>query len=120
MKRNGSVLVFLFFLLASFAVTFAQAPAAQNLVYVSVSVTSTAGTPVANLSRAHFRLREDNVEQSIVIFQEDALRNEYRLAFSPINNRKDGTFRNIRISINDPNGSLGRLTVRSTMGYYAQ
>jgi threonine dehydratase len=116
-KLSGLAVV----LCACLGVVFAQTPSNQNLVYVSVSVTSTAaGTPVANLSRANFRLLEDNVEQSIVLFQEDAVRNEYRLGFSPTNNRKDGTWRKIRVNINDPNGSLGALRVLSRIGYYAQ
>jgi len=98
MRHTLAFAALMVILVAHFGPAFAQAPAAQNLVYVSVSVTSTAGTPVVNLSRAHFRLLEDGVEQSIVIFQEDALRNEYRLAFSPTNSRRD----------------------RNTMGYLSQ
>ena len=43
------------------------------------------------------------------------LRNQYTLAYSPINATLDGTFRKITVTVNAP----GRPTVRSRNGYYA-
>ena len=107
-------------LLASSLVVVAQAPASQNLVYVSVSVTSAAGTPIPGLARGQFRLLENGIEQTISVFQEDTRRSEYTLAFSPANAGKDGTWRKLRVTINDPGGNFGRLSIRATAGYYAR
>jgi Ca-activated chloride channel homolog len=43
------------------------------------------------------------------------IRNQYTLAYSPINPTLDGTFRKITVSVNAP----GRPTVRTRNGYYA-
>jgi hypothetical protein len=105
-------------LLAISLVTFAQTPATQTPIYVSVSVTSITGTPIPGLTREHFKLLDDSVQQAISIFQEDTTRNEYWLEFLPTNASKDGAWRKLRVSISDPSGSLGRVTVRATSGYY--
>jgi Ca-activated chloride channel family protein len=43
------------------------------------------------------------------------IRNQYTLAYSPLNPTLDGTFRKITVTVNAP----GRLSVRSRSGYYA-
>ncbi|MEO8051921.1 MAG: VWA domain-containing protein [Acidobacteriota bacterium] len=43
------------------------------------------------------------------------IRNQYTLAYSPLNPTLDGTFRKITVTVNAP----GRLNVRSRNGYYA-
>jgi len=43
------------------------------------------------------------------------LRNQYTLAYSPINATLDGTFRKITVTVNAP----GHPTVRNRNGYYA-
>ena len=43
------------------------------------------------------------------------IRNQYTIQYTPSNNNMDGTFRQIKISVNAP----GHLTVRTRSGYYA-
>ena len=43
------------------------------------------------------------------------IRNQYTLAYSPLNPALDGTFRKISVTVNAP----GHPTVRSRNGYYA-
>ena len=43
------------------------------------------------------------------------IRNQYTISYTPSNNNMDGTFRQIKITVNAP----GRLTVRTRSGYYA-
>jgi Ca-activated chloride channel homolog len=47
------------------------------------------------------------------------IRHQYTLAYYPTNNRKDGTFRSLRVQIVPPVGS-GTLSARTRTGYYAQ
>lgn len=47
------------------------------------------------------------------------IRHQYTLAYYPTNNRKDGTFRTLRVELVPPAGS-GTLSARTRTGYYAQ
>jgi len=47
------------------------------------------------------------------------IRNQYTLGYYPTNTAKDGTFRNVSVTLTPPHGR-GKLNVRSRTGYYAQ
>jgi Ca-activated chloride channel homolog len=47
------------------------------------------------------------------------LRNQYTLAYYPTNEKRDGTFRTVRVEVTPPHGR-GRVTVRTRSGYYAK
>jgi VWFA-related protein len=47
------------------------------------------------------------------------IRNQYVLAYYPTNTAKDGTFRPVKVDLVKPPRNLGRLTVRTRVGYYA-
>jgi Ca-activated chloride channel family protein len=47
------------------------------------------------------------------------IRHQYTLAYYPTNNRKDGSFRSLRVQIVPPSGS-GNISARTRTGYYAQ
>jgi len=46
------------------------------------------------------------------------LRNQYMLAFSPLNQAKDGTYRKLEVKLTQPEGMTG-LAARWRLGYYA-
>jgi Ca-activated chloride channel homolog len=46
------------------------------------------------------------------------IRDQYTLAYYPLNKKKDGTFRTVRVEARDPNKRT-RLVVRTSPGYYA-
>jgi VWFA-related protein len=46
------------------------------------------------------------------------IRNQYVIAYTPTNTKKDGTFRKVEIKVNAPR--RGKLNVRARNGYYAQ
>ena len=100
--------------------TFAQAPAAPNLIYVSVDVFKDGKMPVTGLKKENFDLQEDRTAQTIVSFQEGNQPGTYNLGYSPTNEAKNGTWRSIRVSLSDPTGSLSQVTVRAKQGYYAR
>ena len=58
----------------------------------------------------------EKIQDLAVSFQEigEELRSQYRLAYSPSNNRADGTFRKIRIDVANKN-----YKVKARTGYYA-
>jgi Ca-activated chloride channel homolog len=60
----------------------------------------------------------NNLSQVSEICQEIAttIRSQYTLGYSPINQKKDGSYRSIRVNIKDAPGR-GRLTVRTRSGY---
>ena len=47
------------------------------------------------------------------------IRHQYTLAYYPVNTRKDGSFRSVRVEIIPPAGS-GNISARTRTGYYAQ
>jgi VWFA-related protein len=60
----------------------------------------------------------DEVESTCRQIARD-IRNQYTLAYYPVNAKKDGTFRNVRVEAFLP-GSKAKLAVRTRPGYYAQ
>src|ERR1700758_2666792 len=46
------------------------------------------------------------------------IRNQYTLAYSPTNTKRDGTFRSVQVDVIPPRGR-GKLTARTRNGYYA-
>ena len=46
------------------------------------------------------------------------IRNQYTLAYYPTNNKRDGTFRTVRVDVLPPRG-FGKLLARTRNGYYA-
>jgi len=63
----------------------------------------------------------NSVEEVQTICKEIArdVRNQYVLAYYPTNTNKDGTFRSVRIDVVNPPHALGKVSVRTRLGYYA-
>jgi|SRR5688572_11788111 len=99
---------------------FLQAPAAPNLIYVSVEVFRDGKMPVTGLKKENFNLQEDRTAQTILFLQEGNPPGIYILGYSPTNSVKDGSWRSFRVSLSDPSGGLGQVTVRAKQGYYAR
>jgi Ca-activated chloride channel homolog len=84
------------------------------------------------MKKAHTALTElTSATGGLAFFPEDAndteaictqiahdIRNQYTLAYYPTNAARDGSFRNVLVSVIPPRGS-GKLTVRTRAGYYA-
>lgn len=66
---------------------------------------------------AYFPRSLDEVEATCVQVARD-IRNQYTLAYYPTNQRKDGTFRQVRVDAS-ASGNNSRLSVRTRTGYYA-
>ena len=93
------------------------APAASNLISVSVLVVEPADRAVTGLGIKDFRILENDVEQPLVSMKENSLAGDYTLVYAPTNTARDGTWRKVRVEIV---GVLGpRLTVRHASGYSA-
>jgi Ca-activated chloride channel homolog len=67
--------------------------------------------------QAYFPKSLDEVEATCVQIARD-IRNQYTLAYYPINAKKDGTFRTVRVEASYPSKRT-RLFVRTRTGYYA-
>ena len=100
------------------AFTMAQtAPAASNVITVSVLVVEAAGRAVTGLEIKDFRILENDVEQPLVSMKVNSLVGDYTLVYTPTNTATDGTWRKVRVEIV---GVLGPgLTVRHASGYSA-
>jgi VWFA-related protein len=59
----------------------------------------------------------DDVEAICTQIAHD-IRNQYTLAYYPTNNKRDGTFRTVRVDVLPPRG-VGKLVARTRNGYYA-
>ncbi len=67
--------------------------------------------------QAYFPKSIDEVESTCVQIARD-IRNQYTLAYYPTNNKKDGSFRTVRVDAFYPN-SRARALVRTRPGYYS-
>jgi hypothetical protein len=96
----------------------AQGPADPRLVYVSVIVTEAKGLYVTGLATEDFGILEDGVEQTVAFLEEDSREHEYRIGYLSKNGARDGGWRRIRVRIANP--LFARMSVLTTMGYYAR
>jgi VWFA-related protein len=69
--------------------------------------------------RAYFPRDEDDLRTAFAQIQEE-LRSQYLLAYSSSNKSKDGTFRNVRIEVVNPELRKQNLRLTYRQGYFAQ
>src|SRR5262245_2867778 len=108
-------------MLCSLMLTFglAQSPTSTSAgtVSLSVVVTTTGERAVTGLDIKHFRILEDQVQQTLVAVKENKLAGDYTLTYVPKNSAKDGSWRRVRVEIVFEAASS--IVVRHAQGYWA-
>src|SRR5918997_1017668 len=69
--------------------------------------------------RAYFPKNEDDLRSAFAHIQEE-LRSQYLVAYSPTRKAKDGTFRNVKIEVVNPELRRQNLRLTYRQGYFAQ
>ena len=69
--------------------------------------------------RAYFPKNEDDLRSAFAQIQEE-LRSQYLVAYSPTRKAKDGTFRNVKIEVVNPELRRQNLRLTYRQGYFAQ
>ena len=69
--------------------------------------------------RAYFPRNEEDLRQSFAQIQ-DELRSQYLIAYSPANKNRDGSFRQVRVEVANPELAKDKLKLTYRQGYYAK
>lgn len=106
-RLSGIILCLLVCLLAYSAKGFGQTVISNELITVQVEIVDKTGAPVTNLKADDFLIWEDGAKQTPDLIKEQKVvvagkeRIWYRVGYYSTNDKRDGTFRAIRIDVEE-------------------